>query len=281
VPIESPAELSRPLNARGKFKMEQASLGNIVFENIEFGLNSSKGKMRIFPISSEFFGGSYSGDVRIDVSGEDPALSVNETIAGVDMARLAKAMFDLENVTGGIEGSFVLAGKGADLAAIQRNLSGNMSIELSDGAFVGTDIWYELRRARALLKGEVAPQAILPAKTDFSALRMTGVVANGILYSEDMFAELPFIQLTGKARVDIPRGTVSSTVDARILERPEFLENATPAEIAEFTEAVIPLKITGPLASPSIKPDVEALLKSRVEEEIKNQLKDKLKGLFD
>jgi len=281
VPIEIPVELIKPLNARGHFQMERVSLGDIVFENIDVGLNSSNSKMRIFPISSEFFGGSYSGDVQIDVSGVLPALSVNETIAGVDLARLAKAMFDQDNVTGAIAGSFVLAGRGKDLAAIQRNLSGDMSIELKDGAFVGTDVWYELRRARALLKGEAAPQAVLPAKTEFNSLRMTGVMVNGVLSSDDLFAELPFMQLTGSGQVDIPAGTVNYRMNARILERPEFLQNATPEELDEFTEAVIPLRITGPIASPSIKPDLEKLLKKRVEDEVRELLKDKLKGLFD
>jgi AsmA protein len=156
-----------------------------------------------------------------------------------------------------------------------------MSIELRDGAFVGTDVWYELRKARALLKGEQPPEAALPAKTDFNSLRMTGVVANGVLSSDDLFAELPFMQLTGGGQINIPAGTLNLAMNARILERPEFLQNATTEELNEFTEAVIPLKITGPIASPSIRPDLEKLLKKRVEDEIKEQLRDKLKGLFD
>jgi len=281
VPIEIPVELIKPLNARGKFQLDRASLGNIVFENIDVGLNSSSGKMRIFPISSEFFGGTYAGDVRIDVSGATPALSMNEKIADVDLAQLAKAMFDQQNVTGAIEGSFVLAGRGSDMAAIQRSLSGDMSIELKDGSFIGTDVWYELRRARALLKGEAAPEPVLPAKTDFSTVRMTGKVTDGVLSNDDLFAELPFMQLTGSGQVDIPAGTVDYRMTARIMERPEFLQGATPEELDEFTEAVIPLKITGPLASPSVQPDLEKLLQKRVEDEIKDKLKDKLKGLFD
>jgi AsmA protein len=281
VPIQIPVELIKPLNARGKFQMDRASLGNIVFENIDVGLNSSNGKMRIFPISSELFGGRYSGDVRIDVSGAAPVLSMSEKIAGVDLALLAKAMFDQDNVTGAIAGSFVLTGRGSDIAVIQSSLSGDMSIELRDGAFVGTDVWYELRKARALLKGEQPPKAELPAKTDFNSLRMTGVVANGVLSSDDLFAELPFMQLTGGGQINIPAGTLNLAMNARILERPEFLQNATPEELNEFTEAVIPLKITGPIASPSIRPDLEKLLKKRVEDEIKEQLRDKLKGLFD
>ncbi len=281
VPVEIPVDLIKPLNARGKLKLARASLGNIIFENIDVGLNSSNGKMRIFPISSGFFGGTYSGDVRIDVAGAVPVLSMNEKIADVDLARLASAMFEQENVTGTVKGSFTLSGKGADLAAIQRNLAGDMSLELKDGSYTGTDIWYEIRRARALLKGTEPPAAALPAKTDFSAVRMTGVVTDGVMSSNDLFAELPFMQLTGGGKVDIPEGTVNYALSARIFDRPEFQRNATPEELDELTEAVIPMKITGPLTSPSVKPDIEKLLQKQVEEELKDKLKDKLKGLFD
>jgi AsmA protein len=281
IPVEIPVDLIKPLNARGKVKLSKATLGNIVFENIDVGLNSSNGKMRVFPISSEFFGGTYSGDVRIDVAGAVPVLSMNENIANVDMARLAKAMFDQQNITGTIKGSFVLTGKGPDIAAIQRNLSGNVSMELKDGSFTGTDIWYELRRARALLKGTEPPKPVLPAKTDFSAMRMTGAVTDGVMRSDDLFAELPFMQLTGRGKVDIPEATIDYALTARVFDRPEFLQNATPEELDEFTEAVIPMKVTGPLTSPSVKPDVEKLLRKKVEEELKDKLKDKLKGLLD
>ncbi len=280
-PIEIPADLIKPLNARGKFVLQKATLGNIILENVDLGLNSSQGKMRIFPISSQLFGGTYNGDVRIDVSGAIPALSLNERISGVDLAKLARAMFEQDNVTGGVDGSFVLAGRGNDMDTIQRDLSGNMSLELKDGTYAGTDIWYEIRRARALLKGEQPPEAVLPAKTEFSTVRMSAVVTDGIMRSNDLFAELPFMQLTGGGQVDIPAATVDYGLTARILERPEFLRDASAEELDEFTEAVIPLKITGPIASPSIQPDLEKLLKNRVEEEIKDKLKDKLKDLFN
>jgi AsmA protein len=285
VPIEIPVDLIKPLNARGKFNLKRATLGNIIFKNIKVGLNSSKGKMRIFPISSKLFGGTYKGDVRINVTKKLPSLKLNEKIKGVDLAKLAKAMFNQDNVTGLIGGSFVLSGKGADMAAIQKNLSGDIALELKDGSYVGTDIWYEIRRARAVLKGGQPPEPSLPLKTDFSSVRMTGVIKRGVLRSDDLLAELPFMQLTGGGKVNIPKATINYDMNARILDQPEFQRDATAEELEAFTEAVIPLKITGPLASPSIKPDLEKLLKKRVEEEIKgkleDELKDKLKGLFD
>jgi AsmA protein len=281
VAVEIPTDLIKPLNARGKISLKTASLGNIVFENINLGLNSSKGKMRIFPISSDLFDGTYKGDVRIDVSGNTPRLSFDEKIAGVDLAKIAKAMFDQSNITGLIDGSFTLSGVGKDTVALQKTLSGNMVLQLKDGAYEGTDVWYELRKARALLKGEAPPEPKLPAKTEFSSVRVSGVVKNGIMQSDDLLAELPFMRLTGRGRVDIPAAMVDYQMTARVLERPELLHDATPEEIEEFTEVEIPLKVSGPLASPKIEPDLEKLLMDRVEEEIKDKLKDKLKGLFD
>ncbi len=280
-PVEIPTDLIAPLKARGTFKLAEATLGNIVFENLELGVNTSGGKMRIFPVSSDLFGGAYQGDVRIDVSGNVPSLSMNEKIEGVDLASLAKAMYDQDNVTGTVGGSFVLAGSGRDMMAIQRDLSGNIALELKDGSYEGTDLWYELRRARALLKQEEPPKPVLPAKTAFSTATVSGVVNKGVMKSDDLYAELPFMQLTGGGQIDLAEGTINYNMSARVLERPEFLKGATPEELDEFTEAVIPLKITGPLDAPKVAPDLEQILKKKVEDEIKDRLKDKLKGLFD
>ncbi|MCH9695156.1 MAG: AsmA family protein [Gammaproteobacteria bacterium] len=278
--VEIPADLIRPLNARGKLQIAEATLGNIEFDDIQLGLNARNGRLRLFPASASLFGGRYTGDVQVDVSGSTPALSVDEKITGVDLGKLATAMFEQQNVTGEIKGSFRLSGRGADTAALQRSLSGSMDFELTDGTFEGTDVWYELRRARALLKGEPPPAAELPAKTDFSTVRATGVVSGGVMRNDDFYAELPFMRLTGRGSVDLAAASVDYGLTARILERPEFLPDATPEELEEFTEAVIPVKITGPLASPKLAPDVEELLKQRVEEEVKDLLEDKLKDLF-
>jgi len=89
---------------------------------------------------------------------------------------------------------------------------------------------------------------------------------------------LPFMQLTGKGTVDLAAATIDYRMSARVLEKPEFVQDTTAEELEEFTEAVIPLRVTGPLDAPSIRPDIEKMFKDRVEEEIKQQLLDKLLG---
>ena len=276
VPVEIPVDLIRALNVRGELTLNAAQLSGLEFENVELGLNAADGDLRLHPISADFFDGNYQGDVRIDASRDVPVLAVDENINGVQLGALAMAMFDQQNITGTINGRFQLGGQGQDLAAIQRSLSGSISMELVDGAFEGTDVWYELRRARALYKQEPAPEPELPARTQFSNVTASGPVRDGVFNNDELFAELPFMQLTGKGKVDFAAGELDYRVTARILESPEFVEGATETELEEFTEAEIPLRISGSLLDPSIAPDIEEMLKEEVREKVEEEIKDKL-----
>ncbi len=277
--VEIPVDLIRATNANGKFAMAKATLSGIEFENLQLGLNSADGKMRLHPIKAELFDGSYDGDIKIDASGTTPTISVNENIADVQMAALANAMYGLENVSGTIRGSFVLSGGGADLNAIRQDLDGTISFSLADGEWQGTDVWHQLRAARATLKQEAAPEPRLPPRTEFSDVSATGVVTNGIMQNNDLLAELPFLRVTGKGQVNLVEATLDYAMDARVIEQPELAGQATADELKDFTSAVIPLKVTGSLASPSVRPDIEAMLRKEVERQIdkkKDELTDKL-----
>jgi AsmA protein len=276
--VEIPVELIRALNARGNLSIASASLGNILFEKVTLGLNSANGKMRIHPIAADFFDGGYRGDINIDASGKVPSIAVDENIANVSLRPMVKAMYDVDNVTGTVNGNFKLGGSGADMDAIRRDLDGSMSVELLDGAWEGTDVWYELRKARALIKGEPAPKAPATPRTQFSSMVASGKVTDGVMQNDDFFAQLPFMQLSGKGSVNFVEATVDYTATGRFLEKPEFITAVSEEELDDFTRAVIPFRITGPLADPDIKPDVEEMLKDRAEKEAKKAIADKLFG---
>ncbi len=283
--IEIPADMIRGLNASGRFTIDRAFLSGMEFTNLELGLQSSGGKLRLNPLTAELYEGAYSGDVRIDASQDVPAISVNERLAGVNLSALAKSMFDQDNISGTINGSFILAGAGRNLASIRQDLDGTMSLELVDGAWEGTDVWYQLRSARAMFRQEPAPEPILPVRTEFTSVSATGTVTNGIFRNDDLIIKLPFLQLTGSGIVDLPAAQVNYSMQARIFDNPELRSGISEGELADFTKTVVPVKITGPLSSPSIRPDIEAVFRQQVEvaleeqkEKLKNRLLDRLFG---
>jgi AsmA protein len=283
--IEIPVDMIRELNASGSFKIDRAFLSGMEFTNLELGLQSSGGILRLNPLAAELYDGTYNGDVRIDASQDIPSISVNEKLAGVNLASLAKAMFEQENISGTINGSFVLSGAGRNLAAIRQDLDGNMALELIDGAWEGTDVWHQLRTARAMFRQEPVPEPDLPARTEFTSVSATGTVTDGIFENDDLLAKLPFLQLTGNGIVDLPAAQVNYSVEARVFDKPELMSGITEAELADFTKTVVPIKITGSLASPSVRPDIEAVFRQQVEgaieeqtEELKSRLIERLLG---
>lgn len=277
--IEIPVDMIRALNARGRVTLQRATLSGMLFENLELGVNSANGNLRLHPVSAELFDGTYSGDVRIDASGSAPTISVNETIEGVSLTPLARSMFDQENLSGTIAGSFQLRGTGQNLAEIRSDLDGTMAFQLADGAWEGTDVWHQLRSARALFRKEPPPERRNPPRTEFSSVIATGTVTKGVFRNEDLLAELPFLQLTGSGNVNLVEADIDYSMQARVLERPELVGGASESELRDFTEAVIPLRITGSLNSPSIRPDIDGMLKAEVRkvvDEKRDELRDRL-----
>jgi AsmA protein len=277
VPIEIPTDMIRLINARGKLTLDSVHLSGLEFADVTLGLVTDNGVLRLHPFSATLFEGQYQGDIQIDASADTPVISANERIEGVQLGALALAMFEQDNISGTINGTFKLSGRGADLAAIQRDLGGSISLELIDGAYEGTDVWYELRKARAALRQEEAPEPNLPARTQFSEVSASGPVVNGIFANDNLLVELPFMQITGKGSVNFVDATMDYRMSARVFDKPEFIgDDVTADELKDFTKTVIPMRVTGPLTAPSIKPDVQKLLQDAVKKEIEEKLKDEI-----
>jgi AsmA protein len=279
--IEIPVDLIRSLKANGSLKIARAYLSGMTFENVVVAIDSANSRLRMYPVSAELFGGTYNGDVRINAASDTPSISVNERISGVQLAPLALSMFEQDNITGTLDGHFKLSGSGRNLAAIRRDLRGTMAFSLADGIWEGTDVWYQLRSARAMFKQEAPPEPRLPARTEFTAVRATGTVIEGVFSNNDLLAELPFLQLTGNGTVDLAEGQVDYSMQARVMEQPEFIDATNEAELADFSAAVIPLRISGPLASPSIRPDIEAMLRAEMKRAVEKQGEALKKRLID
>jgi AsmA protein len=281
VPVEIPSDLIRLINSRGSLTIGRATLSGMQFDNITLGLTTNNGDLRLHPVTATLFNGKYNGDVRINASGATPVMSVNERVEGVQLAALAKAMFDQDNITGTINGTFQLSGRGKDLAAIQNDLDGKIDFRLLDGAWEGTDIWYELRRARAALRQETPPEPTLPARTRLSEVSASGPVTDGVFSNNDLLAELPFMRVTGNGAVNFVAATVDYRMAVSVLEKPELVGVGVDAkELREFTKTVIPLRISGSLAAPKIAPDLDKLVKDKAKQEVEDKLKDKLDDLL-
>jgi AsmA protein len=281
-PTPIPVETLRNLNARGQVQVGEAIFAGIKFTKLRLGLNARDGKVRFNPSEASMYGGKYSGDIGIDATSDVARVTLDEHISGVDFAPLFKDFFETERVSGKGSANFKLAGSGRNTDDIMKTLDGTLDFKVADGALEGADLWYEIRRARALLKKQAIPERSGPARTPFTALTGTGVMKNGVLSNNDLNVAMQYLKVTGQGTVNVPASTLDYRLVAAVLKMPR--EGADTSQMQDMVDARIPVKITGSLTDPKVRPDLESYLKNevkqKVEEKVKEKLGDKLKDLF-
>jgi hypothetical protein len=121
-----------------------------------------------------------------------------------------------------------------------------------------------------------------PPRTPFSALTGTGTMNDGVLKNNDLNVAMQYLKVTGQGAVDLPRSSLDYRLVANVLKIPR--EGADATQMQDLVDAQIPVKVSGSLSDPKVRPDLENYLKGevkkKVEEKIKDKLGDKLKDIF-
>ncbi|MBT8132481.1 MAG: AsmA family protein [Gammaproteobacteria bacterium] len=307
--IEIPAEELKTLALDGTLKIGKMQLIGLKSTNVSVGIKAAQGKIRVNPASAQLYGGTYQGDVRLDVDGNLPTLSLNERLENVQFGPFSKDLFDSERLSGTLNGRITAIGSGMSSNAITASTNGDAVFKFSDGAYEGTDIWYQVRRARALIKQEPQPAEPAEKRTRFADLSGTAKISNGVMQSDDLRMVLPFMRVKGQGSVQLLSQEIDFRFQGDVVDRPEL--DAGEDELVGFT---IPIKVTGTAAQPSVGVDMGGYLaalakrklleklgvggnsnaanapetpaeaveqkKEELKDSIEDKLKDKLKGLF-
>ena len=271
--IDLPLDAIRQVNIRGKFTLNKAKFAGLKFSDLVLNVNAGKGELRLTP-SAKAYGGNYSGNIAIKARANDAVLSLDQNLEGIDLNPLGADLYQVDKVTGTATAAFNLSATGSNLGDIRRKLNGTMNLNLADGAWEGIDLWHEFRKARALFKQEAAPEAPAgPPRTPFSSVTATAKVTDGVVRNDDLRAVLPFMVLTGRGEASLPTEQLDFDLMAEVLDKPELANDAT---VADLGGTRIPLKLSGPMSDPKLRPDFAALVKEEAERKIKDTLLDKL-----
>jgi len=178
-----------------------------------------------------------------------------------------------------------LTGQGRTSADITRTLNGDVDFDVKEGALEGRDLWFELRRARALIKREAAPEGEGSGRTKFDVLKGSGKFLNGTMTTNDLVMETQFLKVKGEGTVVLPTQALDLHINTTIYQVPP---SGAGAEMADLkTAAAIPVRVTGTFTDYKVRPDFDAAVKAEVKkqvdeqkEDLKKKVREKLKGLF-
>jgi AsmA protein len=258
--VQSAATSKLP-EADGTLTVGSLHFSPLDFSNVRLTLASKDDVLHLFPSQAQIDGGTYSGNVTLDARGAMPAISIDEHLSGVDMARLAAGTSYKGRISGRGNVNVKATARGAAFEPVMQTLNGHFDANLADGAIEGVDLGYELALAQALIKHTTQPAKSGPARTKFDAFKMSAEITNGVAVTKDLTISSPVLRVTGQGNANLVNKAIDFQMLASVLKAPG-------ASVAD-----VPLKITGTYVDPTVRPDVEALARGQVKQKLQDVLK--------
>lgn len=273
--ITLPTDTLRTLNLNGTLRVGQMKIADLQSRNVRVGLTAADGRLRVFPSEAELYGGKYTGDIRIDASGQEPTISMNETVTGIDFAAFAATVMPDNPLKGRLTGNVLLSARGENTAQMQKTLNGSTNFDFADGLIEGVDLWHNVRTVIALANRESAPAAVEPKVTRFQVLKGRADITDGVILTDALDASVPHLDVNGSGRVDLNDRSVDFKVQAKVVEE-EGLE-LLPRE-RKLVGFRVPVFIGGTIDAPVVRK--EESVTAVIAQLAKRKLADKL-GLIN
>ena len=289
---EQPLDLTalKGLNANGSVKIGTLKIANVKAANVRIEVKAANGRIDVSPIAANLYQGSLAGALSVQAAAT-PVVGIKQTLTGVNVGPLLKDAANFDSLEGKGTLSLDVSGQGQTLTAIKKALNGNAAIRMTDGAIKGINIASSIRNAKSklgALKGETTQAASQAEKTDFSELTASFNIKNGVAHNSDLAGKSPLLRLGGDGDIDIGNENLNYLVKATVVGT---TAGQGGKELAELKGLTVPVKLSGPFASPQYQIDfsgiaasaAQALVEGKKDElkaKVQDQVQDRLKGLF-
>ncbi|GHA60167.1 AsmA family protein [Photobacterium aphoticum] len=291
----------KTLDVAGKVKVGQFKAGNAKLSDVAMDVQIKRGVLRLNAFDAKLYQGTIHATAQIDANPALPTYLVNKSIKGVQVQPLLKDVAKTDVLAGQGDITVNARGKGLSEMRLRENIAGSIAIHFADGAIYGVNIPEMIREARATLKGKKAEYVKEEKKTDFSAMKATFTLGNGIASTNDLAIESPLLRIAGNGDTNLVSEAIDFTINTSVVATTKGQGGKDVDHVADLT---VPIDVKGNWTQPSFSLNVAKLLKQNNElekkakkeverglekllgdkakdEDIKNAADKLLKGLFN
>ena len=219
------------------------------------------------------FGGSWGGKMSLDASAAKPAIALDMTGDSVGVSSLLGTLAGFDKLTG--TGAFAVSATstGTSIDEIMKDLNGQVSTKLNDGAIKGLNVAQLVRSKDSLLQAVTSGQlqgldfasALSPeAKTDFSSFDTVLSVKNGVANVDLMKLISPVLGIDGTGNINLGGQTLDLRLATSIDKKGEG-----SGSVVQLNGIPVPIRLSGSWTKPKVTPDLSG---------VTNQLKQDLTG---
>ena len=218
-------------------------------------------------MTADFYGGKLEGLFALTTRQNPPRMKIKQTLSDVNVEPLFRDLGDVASMTGTARLNIDVSATGNTSDQMISNLDGRIGFGVQNGILRGINITWELQRALALIKGRSAPLKESD-DTPFRKISGKGIIAKGVLSNDDLLIATPGLKLTGAGSIDLNR----EVIDYDLVGEVPKGRQATESGLEDLAGKRIPIKISGKLDDPSVRPDLAKLIGAEVGDFLIKQL---------
>ncbi|GAV19298.1 AsmA protein [Mariprofundus micogutta] len=238
----------KPWRVTAKMQAATLFLRGMEMRNFNVSINGSNGRFDLNPLSFKLSGGNVKEKASLDASVYPAKWKESVHITDVKVGPLLKALADMDMLEGTLSMDTSFRATGLTEAGV-KTLNGRGNLMLRNGKIKGIDIPDTIRKFT-----NPAAASAGPNETDFAQLSGSFVVKNGIANNQDLFMASPLLRVTGKGLVNLVSKTLDYHVEPRVVGTLIGQGDSSPVRKG----LTVPLHITGPFASPKVRPEISA-----------------------
>ncbi len=241
---------------------------SIQIQQLNAHVKASSNEIHIDQINASIYQGKLTGQAKLTTSNNTPKLEVDQRVIGVRIQPLLNDLFGYQRLTGKGNGRIVFTATGKNPKEMRRTLSGDISLDLNNGALLGINLVDTFQNSPAQLQAQTEQKiAADPSqKTAFRLLKGSAHIENGIARNKNLILDSELINLKGEGKLDLDKELIDYTMYI----------TASP-EINQFKDMNVPLRITGDITMPVYSLNYAAMTKGKTtKEEKKKALKEEL-----
>lgn len=260
----------RSLNARLNLRVDKLLADPLSLTGTRAAMRLEEGTLSLDEFATSAYSGAIAATALLESATSPAAFAVTLKASEIQAQEALSALANTSILSGTATVGADLRGRGLSRHALKNAIQGTATVLFADGAIWGVNIPLELRKIRALLRGETIDASEAVQKTDFSSLAATFQINDGLVKTDDLALASPLLRVNGRGVVELPSETMDMLLDVGVVGT---LEGQQGKEWEDLAGLRVPLRVSGPLAGPSFAVDLDAVLRQRAGQEA-----EKLKG---
>ncbi|WP_018952694.1 AsmA family protein [Thioalkalivibrio sulfidiphilus] len=273
-PIDLPVEMLRSLNLNAQLTIGEMIINRLNLARISLTLTARDGLVEVKPLTANLYNGSVEALMSLDVRGDTPRYSFEPRLQGVQIGPLLDDMTEGKGkLAGTTQLNARITTRGNSVKQMVSALNGDGRFEFANGAVKGINIAQIIRDAEARFRGRTVERSDEPNQTDFSELRGSFTIANGVVTNNDLAASSPLLRVRGQGTADLPREQLDYRVDTTLVAT---LEGQGGRSLDELRGVNLPIRIRGSFSDPSFSLDLRPILEGRVREEAGRRIEEQV-----